>query len=79
MIPKGVVLAPEVLAASDDPDKRKADVIRFLAEVNVEDRFVVEGIGKGTKAPLPKPGPLCWLERENHEFTQYVARQLIGE
>jgi len=75
----GAALAPEVLAASADPDKMKADVVKFLAEVNAEDRFVVEGIGKGTKAPLSKPGPLCWLERENHEFTKYLARQLIGE
>jgi len=37
---------------------------------------VVEGIFKGSKGPQSSAGPLCWLERENHEFTQYIARRL---
>ncbi len=75
----GAALAPEVLAASDNPDKLKNDVIEFLTKVNAEDRYVVEGIARGLKAPLSVSGPLCWLERENHEFTQYLARQLCNE
>lgn len=75
----GAALAPEVLAASDNPDKLKKDTIKFLAKVNEEDRFVVEGIARGVNAPLSVSGPLCWLERENHEFTQYLARQLCSE
>ena len=72
----GAALAPEVLAASDDPEKLTKDVIEFLDKVNEEDRGVVEGIFKGSKGSHSSAGPLCWLERENHEFTQYIARQL---
>ena len=72
----GAALAPEVLAASDDPDRLIWNVINFLDQVNEEDRGVVEGIFKGSMGSLSKAGPLCWLERENHEFTQYIARRL---
>lgn len=75
----GAALAPEVMAAADDPEKLTADIVDFLNDVNEEDRFVVEGIFAGGKAPLSTPGPLCWLERENHEFTQYLARQLCTD
>ncbi len=75
----GAALAPEVIAAAEDPDKLIADIVDFLAKVNEEDRFVVEGIFAGGKAPLSRPGPLCWLERENHEFTQYLARRLCAD
>ena len=74
----GAAIAPEVLAASEDPDKLIADTRSFLDQVNAEDRMVVEGIYRGAKAPLAKAGPLCWLEKENHEFTQYIARQLCA-
>jgi choline monooxygenase len=72
----GAALAPEVLAACEDPEFFISDVIEFLEEVNEEDKGVVEGIFRGALAPLSTAGPLCWLERENHEFTQYVAKQL---
>ena len=72
----GAALAPEVLAASDNPEKLTNDVIEFLDKVNEEDRGVVEGIFKGSKGSQSSAGPLCWLERENHEFTQYIARRL---
>ena len=72
----GAALAPEVLAASEDPDNLINGVIQFLDQVNEEDREVVEGIFKGSNGPLSNAGPLCWLERENHEFTQYIARRL---
>ena len=72
----GAALAPEVLAASDDPEKLIAQTTQFLATVNEEDKVVVEGIHRGANAPMSSGGPLCWLERENHEFTQYLARKL---
>jgi choline monooxygenase len=72
----GASLAPEVLAASRNPKKLIKDTCTFLDQVNLEDRRVVEGIHRGVIAPLSTAGPLCWLERENHEFTQYIARQL---
>ena len=73
----GAAMAPEVLDASEDRDQLIADTKAFLDDVQEEDRTVVEGIFKGAKAPLTKAGPLSWLERENHEFTNYLARKLI--
>lgn len=72
----GLALAPEVLAASSDREALVSEAVAFLDRVNEEDRVVVEGIFKGSKAPLTTPGPLSWLERENHEFTQYLARRM---
>jgi len=45
--------------------------------VQEEDRILVEAILKGAQAPLARRGPLSWLEREIHEFIQYLARQLV--
>jgi len=53
-----------------------ADTRVFLDRVNAEDRGVVEGIYRGASGPMSEAGPLCWLERENHEFTQYLAAHL---
>jgi phenylpropionate dioxygenase-like ring-hydroxylating dioxygenase large terminal subunit len=72
----GAALAPEVLAAQADPQSYIAGTKAFLDAVQLEDKQVVEGIFAGAKAPLSSPGPLSWLERENHEFTQYLARRL---
>ncbi len=72
----GAAMAPEVLAASEDKDQLIAEISGFLDDVNEEDRFVVEGIYKGAQAALSTPGPLCWLEHENHDFTRYLAGQL---
>ena len=72
----GAALAPEVLAAQSDPETYIAETKTFLDAVQLEDKNVVEGIFAGAKAPLSIPGPLSWLERENHEFTQYLARRL---
>ena len=72
----GAALAPEVLAAQSDPETYIGETKTFLDAVQLEDKNVVEGIFAGAKAPLSSPGPLSWLERENHEFTQYLARRL---
>ena len=72
----GAALAPELLAAQSDPETYIAETKTFLDAVQLEDKNVVEGIFAGAKAPLSSPGPLSWLERENHEFTQYLARRL---
>lgn len=75
----GAALAPEVVENEADPDAYIREFIEFLDEVNEEDRFVVEGIYSGAKAPLSKPGPLCWLEQSIHEFAQYLSRRLCAE
>jgi len=72
----GLAIAPEVLAASEDADALIANAVTFLDAVNAEDKSVVEGIFHGSRAPMSEPGPLSWLEQENHEFTQYVARSM---
>jgi choline monooxygenase len=74
----GVALAPERLAAlGADKDKFIADTIAFFDRVNAEDKGVVRGIYEGAKAPLSRPGPLSWMEREIHDFTRYLARRLV--
>ena len=72
----GAAVPPEVLNAQTNKDAFIAKTKAFLDVVQVEDRSVVEGIYQGALSPLGKPGPLSWLERENHEFTQYLARRL---
>ncbi len=74
----GVAFAPEVLASTDRSEERLREATAFLDRVNQEDREVVEGIFQGAQAGLSRPGPLSWLERENHEFTQYLARRLTS-
>jgi len=72
----GAAMAPEVLENVDNKEEYIAKTKVFLDDVQEEDRFVVEGIFKGAKAPLSTSGPLSWLERENHEFTAYLAGRL---
>lgn len=74
----GAALAPEAIDASDDTEALRGRVVDFLAEVNEEDKFVVEGIARGARATLSTPGPLCWMEKANHDFTRYLVRQLRG-
>ena len=73
----GAAIAPEVLEHHPDPKLLIEESKTFLARVQEEDRVVVEGIFRGARAPLSQPGPLSWLERENHQFTQYLARRLV--
>ncbi len=75
----GAAIAPEVLAATADKQTLINEVSDILDQVNEEDRFVIEGLYKGVHSPLSGPGPLCWLEQQNHEFTQYLARNLYGK
>ena len=72
----GVALAPEVLAHHPDVKSFIDEIRELLGRVQEEDRVLVEAIFKGAQAPLTRRGPLCWLEREIHEFIQYLARQL---
>lgn len=75
----GLALAPEVHEAlGDKREQWLKDVISFFDKVNAEDKFVVEGIHKGSRSALARPGPLSWLEREIHDFAQYLDRKLNG-
>ncbi len=75
----GVAIAPEVHAALDTPIDWVADLMTFFNQVNDEDRFVVEGICQGSRAPDARPGPLSWLEREIHDFMGYLASRLLSQ
>jgi hypothetical protein len=72
----GYALAPEVYASVEDKDAFIAETNAFFDRVNDEDRMVTEGIYQGSRAPLAKGGRLSWLEREIHDFMQYLVRRL---
>lgn len=72
----GVALAPEVHASLANPEGWLADLVTFFGHVNTEDRGVVEGIYNGSRSSHAAPGRLSWLEREIHDFQQYLARRL---
>ena len=77
-VPYGVAFAPERLAAANDRERLVKDATDFLWEVDLEDRDVVEALFAGTASPLAQPGPLSWLERENHDFAGWLARRLTA-
>ncbi|MGI9406819.1 MAG: aromatic ring-hydroxylating oxygenase subunit alpha, partial [Hyphomicrobiaceae bacterium] len=72
----GVALAPEVHDSLEDVDAFVREMVDFFVKVNAEDRYVVEGIFRGARAPYTQPGPLSWLERELHDFMKYLASRL---
>lgn len=74
----GVALAPEVAADMADLEAQKAELLAFFDKVNAEDRFIVEGLHQGVRAPMARPGRLSWLEREIHDFARYLAGRLAG-
>jgi choline monooxygenase len=73
----GLAVAPEVCAGLGDklPEWLEA-TLAFFDKVNAEDKFVVEGIHRGSSSPLARPGPFSWLEREIHDFARYLDRRL---
>jgi phenylpropionate dioxygenase-like ring-hydroxylating dioxygenase large terminal subunit len=73
----GVALAPEVFKHHPNVKSFIDEIQELLGRVQEEDRILVEAILKGAQAPLAQRGPLSWLEREIHEFIQYLARQLV--
>ena len=72
----GAALAPEVMEYQPNIKGFIKKMKDFLREVNNEDRFIVEGLRAGMESSFAKPGPLCWLEREGHEFADYLARTI---
>lgn len=76
----GIALAPEVHEAlGEQRDAWVSELTDFFDRVNAEDKFVVEGIFNGSKAPLASRGPLSWLEREIHDFARYLAKRLPAD
>jgi hypothetical protein len=54
------------------------ETLKFFDKVNAEDKFVVEGIHRGSASPLARSGPFSWLEREIHDYARYLDRKLNG-
>ncbi len=71
-----MAIAPEVYHSLENREKWIADLVAFFDKVNAEDRHVVEGIFAGSKSEYATPGSLSWLEREIHDFQQYLANRL---
>jgi hypothetical protein len=75
----GLAVAPEVLAGLGEGRAAWLEAtLKFFDKVNAEDRFVVEGIHRGSASPLARSGPFSWLEREIHDFARYLDRRLSG-
>ena len=75
----GLAVAPEVHAAlGDGLPAWLEETLVFFDKVNAEDKFVVEGIHRGSASPLARSGPFSWLEREIHDFSRYLDRKLNG-
>jgi choline monooxygenase len=73
----GLAVAPEVhVALGDGLQKWLDETLVFFDKVNAEDKFVVEGIHRGSSSPLARPGPFSWMERELHDFARYLNRKL---
>ena len=68
-------LSPEFI---DDPEGQSAieQLKTILDEVNQEDRTGVEAVFRGNNSKLGKPGHLCYLERPNYDFANYLSRML---
>lgn len=54
------------------------ELVDCFGRVNAEDKVVVEGIHRGSQAPLASRGPLSWLEREIHDFARYLDKRPNG-
>jgi choline monooxygenase len=75
----GLAVAPEAYEGLGDQRQQWLDdTLKFFDKVNAEDKFVVEGIHRGSSSPLARPGPFSWLEREIHDFARYLDRKLNG-
>ena len=79
LIRLGVAIPPEVHASASDTAAFVESMEHFFNRVNAEDQALVEGIYRGSCAPLAEGGPLCWLERGLYDFKRYLARRLAGE
>ena len=66
-----------MLSFADERRDWIGSLVTFFEHVNKEDRKVVEGIYAGSRSSFAAPGQLSWLERDIHDFQQYLARRLV--
>ena len=75
----GIALAPELDDSLADRDAFRERMLGFFTAVNAEDRAVVENVYRGLQSGRAEDAaPLCWLERELHDFSRYLAARLCG-
>ena len=74
-----VAVAPETLAAQDDPDAYIADVMKLIHQVNSEDHVIVEGLRASVHRPQFEGAPLSYLERNVWDFDQYIRNRLTSD
>jgi choline monooxygenase len=73
-----VAAAPAVLDGADDRAAYVEELLTFLAQVNAEDRAVVEAVQRGMRSGIDPAGPLHPLERTMTEFDDAVRAVLGG-
>jgi phenylpropionate dioxygenase-like ring-hydroxylating dioxygenase large terminal subunit len=73
-----LAIAPEMLAAQDNPEAYVAEVLDLIDAVNAEDQPVVEGVRRRMDGPQFGRGPLSYLERNVYDFDRYLANRLAG-
>ncbi|MGI9614155.1 MAG: aromatic ring-hydroxylating oxygenase subunit alpha [Acidimicrobiales bacterium] len=71
-----VAVAPETLAAQEDPDAYVAEVMTLIHQVNSEDHPIVAGLRNGVHRPQFSGAPLSYLERNVWDFDQYIRHRL---
>ena len=71
-----VSVAPEMLAAQQDPKAYVAKILELLNAVNAEDQPIVEGLRRSVESPQFPRAPLSYLERNVYDFDRYVAMRL---
>jgi choline monooxygenase len=73
-----VSVAPEMLAAQQDPTAYVARILELMNAVNAEDQPIVEGLRRSVETPQFPRAPLSYLERNVYDFDRYIATRLAA-
>ena len=74
-----IAVAPETLAAADDPDEYVRELNELVDLVNSEDLPVVTGVRRSLDRPQFERAPFSYLERNVYDVDRYVATRVVGE
>jgi choline monooxygenase len=74
-----VSVAPEMLAAQQDPAAYIASILNLLNALNAEDQPIVEGLRRSVESPQFPRAPLSYLERNVYDFDHYIATRLSSQ
>lgn len=70
------MMVPQDHLTPESTEKLKADFIRFIEPILVEDVDVCMRVGRGVHSQLAGPGRLSWMEKSIHQFQNWLADQL---